>query len=369
MRATDTLSIRGLIGLAKAEAKRWGAAHATTTHAASAFAQTWPDEFAQAFGPDGEALLNRLLTANETVGNEADVRNMITASPDAAGLAMRLHAALRGDLAVADLLPLPEVPAKPKRDAPRPRPSAPEGSGHDPDVGGGTSESTSAPGLLRSGEAVDAAAFLLSDQPLIPALVGTRGSGKTSLAAEVARVLADIDEPLPTIFFDPGTTVDGEPALLLRDTLSALTRRTAVVVEDLDELARLGTSEPDVSILREIWQSERFPLARIIVTVTSPYQERIGELYQALRDRLVLMPLLPWDENVVRGLVVPAATQLATQYDVVIDHSAIEAALARPREGDHLGHPGLAISRLEVACARTSITHARTVTASDVTPG
>ena len=58
MRATDSLSIRGLVGLAKAEAKRWGSDHATVTHAASAFAQNWTGEFRDAFGSDGEALLH-----------------------------------------------------------------------------------------------------------------------------------------------------------------------------------------------------------------------------------------------------------------------------------------------------------------------
>ena len=77
MRATDSLSIRGLVGLAKAEAKRWGSDHATVTHAASAFAQNWTGEFRDAFGSDGEALLHRLLAAGQTIGNEAEVRNMI----------------------------------------------------------------------------------------------------------------------------------------------------------------------------------------------------------------------------------------------------------------------------------------------------
>jgi len=79
MRATDSLSIRGLVGLAKAEAKRWGSDHATVTHAASAFAQNWTGEFRDAFGSDGEALLHRLLAAGQTIGNEAEVRNMIAA--------------------------------------------------------------------------------------------------------------------------------------------------------------------------------------------------------------------------------------------------------------------------------------------------
>ena len=116
MRATDSLSIRGLVGLAKAEAKRWGSDHATVTHAASAFAQNWTGEFRDAFGSDGEALLHRLLAAGQTIGNEAEVRNMITASPDAAALAMRLQAALRGDLAVADLLPEESSPTRPRAD-------------------------------------------------------------------------------------------------------------------------------------------------------------------------------------------------------------------------------------------------------------
>lgn len=353
MSATDSLSIRGLVGLAKAEAKRWGADHATTTHAASAFAQNWPDDFDHAFGPEGEALVHRLLSADQTVGNEADVRNMITASPDSSGLAMRLHAALRGDLAIADLLPVPDAPGRVRE--------AETGSVHD---AAGPVDPLA--GLLRGQEALTAAAYLLSDQRLIPALVGAHGCGKTSLAAEIARLLADLADPLPTMFFDPGTTVDGEPAMLLRDTLSALTRRTVVVIEDLDELARLGTTEPDLSILREIWQSERFPLARLVVTVTAPYEARIAEVYAALADRLVVLELHPWDENVVRGLVVPAATELADRYGVVIDHAAIEAALQPASDPETMGHPGLAIARLDVACARAAIAGAATVTASDI---
>lgn len=361
MRATDSLSIRGLVGLAKAEAKRWGSDHATVTHAASAFAQNWPGEFGDAFGSDGEQLVHRLLAAEQTVGNEAEVRNMITASPDAAALAMRLHAALRGDLAVADLLPEQGAPTRVRTEQ-TPGPDA---------AGGSSPQKRTDPlaGLLRGPEALNAAAYLLSDQPLIPALVGRRGCGKTSLAAEIARLLLDLDDPLPTLFFDPGTTVDGEPAMLLRDTLSALTRRTVVVVEDIDELARLGTTEPDVSILREIWQSERFPLARLVVTVTAPYEKRIAQFYGALADRLVILELQPWDENLVRGLVVPVATHLSEQYGVVIDHAAIEAALQPPTDSDTLGHPGLAIARLDVACARVMIAGGRTVTVTDVTPG
>lgn len=359
MRATDSLSIRGLVGLAKAEAKRWGSDHATVTHAASAFAQNWTGEFVEAFGIDGEPLLHRLLAAGQTLGSEADVRNMITASPDAAALAMRLHAALRGDLAVADLLPDEGAPD-------RQRPEYPEGS-RPSDGARPVARTDPLAGLLRGREALDAAAYLLSDQPLIPALVGRRGCGKTSLAAEIARLLLDLDDPLPTLFFDPGTTVDGEPAMLLRDTLSALTRRTVVVVEDVDELARLGTTEPDVSILREIWQSERFPLARLVITVTAPYEKRIAECYGALADRLVILELRPWDENVVRGLVVPVATHLAEQYGVVIGHAAIEAALQPPTDTDTLGHPGLAIARLDVACARAMISGASTVSVADLT--
>jgi hypothetical protein len=348
MRATDSLSIRGLVGLAKAEAKRWGSDHATVTHAASAFAQNWSGEFRDAFGNDGEPLLHRLLAAGQTIGNEAEVRNMITASPDAAALAMRLHAALRGDLAVADLLPEESTPSRQRSE------DADDSGAADGDAPAARADPLA--GLLRGREALDVAAYLLSDQPLIPALVGRRGCGKTSLAAEIARLLLDLEDPLPTLFFDPGTTVDGEPAMLLRDTLSALTRRTVVVVEDVDELARLGTTEPDVSILREIWQSERFPLARLVITVT------------ALSDRLVILELQPWDENVVRGLVVPVATQLAEQYGVVIDHAAIEAALQPPTDTDTLDHPGLAIARLDIACARAMIAGGHPVTVADVVP-
>ena len=361
MRATDSLSIRGLVGLAKAEAKRWGSDHATVTHAASAFAQNWTGEFRDAFGSDGEALLHRLLAAGQTIGNEAEVRNMITASPDAAALAMRLQAALRGDLAVADLLPEESSPTRPRAD------DTEQSEASDGEAPPARTDPLA--GLLRGREALDVAAYLLSDQPLIPALVGRRGCGKTSLAAEIARLLLDLEDPLPTLFFDPGTTVDGEPAMLLRDTLSALTRRTVVVVEDVDELARLGTTEPDVSILREIWQSERFPLARLVITVTAPYEERIAQFYGALSDCLVIVELQPWDENVVRGLVVPVATHLAEQYGVVIDHAAIEAALQPPTEADTFDHPGLAIARLDVACARTMIAGGNTVTVADVIPG
>lgn len=347
----STLSIRGLVGMAKAEAKRWGAAHATTTHAASAFAQGWPDEFEAAFGPDAEPLLHRLLAADQTIGSEADVRNLITAAPDAAALAARLFTALRADLSVADLLPVPADPAAPWADA----------------ISDVTADDAASAGiaLLRESEAREAAAYVVSDQVLIPAITGLRGSGKTSLAAEVARLLADLDDPMPTLFFDPGTTVPGEPALLLRDTLSGLTRRTAVVVEDLDELGELSTSEPDTTILRELWQAERFPYARLIVTITDPYLDRIPALHQGLADRLVPVRLDDWDENIVRALVVPAATRLAEQYGLTIDHTAIEASLEPARPGEHLGHPGLALARLDLACGRARVRRSETVTAAD----
>ncbi|GAA1694944.1 hypothetical protein GCM10009808_10060 [Microbacterium sediminicola] len=352
MGPSDTLPIRGLVGLAKAEAKRWGALRATTTHAAAAFAQSWPAEFTQAFGPDGSLQVARLLAADKATGSEAEIRNMITASPDATDLALRLHSALRPDLLVADLLTMPD---------------GFDGTPVAPPASTATPSSTPAPpSLLRREEALNLAARLLSAEPLIPAIIGPRGGGKTSLAAEVATLLHELPTPLPVIFFDPGSATDDEPAMLLGETLAALTQRTVVVVEDVDDLARLGTSEPDVSILREIWRAERFPLARLLVTFTAPHHERLTELYRALDDKLALAPLAPWDPEILRELVTMEARSLTERHGVAIDRAAVDSALAAPTPSDRLGHPALALSRLDVACARAVLTGAGGISGADV---
>ena len=92
--------------------------------------------------------------------------------------------ALRGDLAVADLLPEESSPTRPRAD------DTEQSEASDGEAPPARTDPLA--GLLRGREALDVAAYLLSDQPLIPALVGRRGCGKTSLAAEIAAMAPDL---------------------------------------------------------------------------------------------------------------------------------------------------------------------------------
>lgn len=364
----DQQTAASIIDAARSELKRWGGAEPSFTHAALVLASRWADEFSEVFGETGRDEVRTLLAAQRFSGSESELTALLADEPDRRAVLRVMQERLRSELEPG--LSAARTGASPEAAPPEPAQSESEQSGsNDADPDQGPPESVrrlaqlvppSTARRLREREAMDVATELVRRHPSIPVVVGDRGVGRTAMLGEVAALLAALPEPLAVWRLAPDTIV-ANPTASIRSVLGALTRQTVLALDDFDVLADLATDAPERALLELVHEARLHPHARVVLVLNRRYASRIPLLSQALAD--VLAPVqvgeLPPDD--VAAIARASAESLASSHGLRIDETTLSAALAPAVPSEGALHPGLAISRLDRACARARLVGADTV--------
>ena len=354
-----------ILDYASSEVKRWGGTEPTLTHGAWVLSRSWDKEFDEVFGVGARERLAELLAVRRFRGTRNGLVTILAEAPDRRAVLEELHAQLLPDLTAALVEPASEPPADGTDDAPAPQRQA----GKPGAVPWPLAERTvrvlqlvepSSQWQLRASEAADVAAHLLRLQPVIPALVGEHGVGRTATLGAVAALLAGLPDPLALWRLAPDTVV-ANPAATLRMVLSDISAPTVVAIDDFDVLAELAGENPDRDFVDLVEDARFHPHARLVVVLNRRYASRVGICSPALQDCLRSVPLQELPPEQLDAIVNTAGAELAARRGLELDPGTVAAALAPAIAADGAVHPGLAIARLDLACARAYLAKAKVV--------
>ncbi|MDR2379227.1 MAG: AAA family ATPase [Bifidobacteriaceae bacterium] len=354
-----------VLDLARSEVKRWGGTHPSLTHAAWVLSSRWEREFESVFGPGARTALRNMLQERDFRGTQDELSRILRSAADRESALLALRRALkwpdRADTAApgsTDSKPVDAAPDDSKPDAP----AAPD-KWPGPTAGAArVVRRVAADGATRgrTREALELAAQLLRAEPVVTALVGDKGVGRTTTLAAVAEVLAGLDQPIPVWSLGPDTII-ANPAASLRMVLKDVTSPTVIAVDDLDVLASLSTDHPERDLLDALEEARFHDHARLLVVLNRRYSARLSVVSQKLADTLQTVPIRQLPPEQIAGIVTRTGRQLAARFDLELSGEALEAALTPAVEADGVVQPGLGISRLDLACARAYVEKAKTV--------
>lgn len=211
---------------------------------------------------------------------------------------------------------------------------------------------------LRPAESLEVAAQMLRPRAPIVAIVGQQGIGRTALLGEIAARLADTDADM-RMWRMSSATVIGNPAALLKMALEDMKMPGVIVVDDLDEIAGLGTQEPDRALLAAISASRHHPFARVLIVIDAARLSRIGLLNQALDESMVKVSLSRLAPSTLAEIVAGAAKTNVEMVGLKLGDRVVEAALSAAESTATSVHPGLALSRVDAAIGRALLDKAQ----------
>ncbi len=356
-----------LLDDARAEAKRAGHAAVAPHHLAAALARRAPEAFDAAFGAGAAAKMRALAVGPPPPGSDADTVAILEAagSDEPAAVIAALRERLGPLTDLSDHQPPATAPAQ--RDAPpSPPPPAPGRTGAlltpvapDPAIGG-------------FDQLLDQIIAMLSmRKPATPLVQGSRGSGKSSVAAALAARLADASYAGPLKGFsvvrvDTAAVLSDDPIASLDRALDAQGEREIVIVDDLESLLSLGFAATILPMFVRLRGAVSDPSRRLILIVEEAYASRLATIDEELSAALtpVEIPLLPveslWD--IARKL----GAELAAHHGVSLSDAILRLAASPRAESDRVAHPGLITERLDRACARAAMREDKQVHEQDL---
>lgn len=209
----------------------------------------------------------------------------------------------------------------------------------------------------RADEAREVVSQLLRPHPPLVSITGKRGSGRTSLIAEVERVLARAGRRIMLRRFqNDGAHAVNELQIILNHVTTGMSPgKEVIVIDDLDTVARLDTRGPDAELLDEISLAHHRDGISFMVTVDDTKLERLAEVHPELAASLHHVKLRKFSLADLRAIVGGAAAELARRAGVVLASDVVESALAPSRTGDSRIHPGLALDRIDAAIGRARL--------------
>jgi ATP-dependent Clp protease ATP-binding subunit ClpA len=142
--------------------------------------------------------------------------------------------------------------------------------------------------------------------------------------------------------------------------------RFVVCLDDVEVMAGLGRSGIDGSVLSVIRSFAEEDSFRLVLTITHDYVARLGIHDRELTEELVRVPLAPLSGEALDAVVAAAVTRLQQVHGVEIPQAVVTAAIADPSPVEARAHPGLAIERLDRACARARVRGDTTASVEDV---
>jgi ATP-dependent Clp protease ATP-binding subunit ClpC len=220
---------------------------------------------------------------------------------------------------------------------------------------------------LRDREASDVAAQLLRSEPVIAAITGDPGTGRTALLGAIAARLDALEEPVPVWRIGPDTA-GSSPTGTMRSVMATTKEPAVIVLDDLDEMADLGTDNVNRGLLSVISEARFHRNLRILVVLNRRYLSRLKVVAQSLGDALEITPLPELPPEAVEEIVKTRGDELAARFGLAMDGETVAAATA-PRVGSNgPAQPGLGISRLDLAVARCHLLGDRTVDVKHLSP-
>lgn len=420
---TRTIADR-ILELAQSETKRWGGSESSLTHVAFVLASHWQKEFAEIFGPKGRESVEYMLRTKMFRGDEAAVRALLANADDIQGVIKAVHEALEipGGAPASDapsaVASAPEADStdhetwlvtqiedrfvtyadKPTSDVldelyvliaalkvggleaahERMKQKLIAVRKLEPGAGGAASKEPADPDELsertsrflhrvkpggrgfRPAESRQIAAQLLRPRAPIVTVVGDKGIGRTALLAEVAAELVETDHPMPVWRISPATII-ANPVASLKMALEDVKTAAVIVIDDLDEIADLGTQDPDRGLLEVISDARFHPHARIVLVVNARRLGRIGVLNQALDEWMVKVTLSGLAPSELVDIVTDLSETEVAQLGMALGEGVVAAALA-PAEGTATSvHPGLAVERIDAAVGRALLEKSKVV--------
>jgi ATP-dependent Clp protease ATP-binding subunit ClpA len=350
-----------LIEATRSSVKRFGGDGPTLSHLAYVLSDKWPDQFAQVFGKDGAEDVKRLLQRKSFVGNEADIRSILTNQASESSVLADLHTRLADAIEAAEpptatATAAHEEPAPPAHPVTQPAPAADAGEWPER-----TRRFLVAveprDDLLERVDAINlVVAVLRRDRWRVPIIMGRRGSGRTTMLGGVAAALKGRAATAALrIWRVAPETMGADAAGPLQRIIEDCEAPTVLMVDDVDQLARLGTAEPNGDFLMLLRAAVIHPRLRVVLVCDSRRYKRLEVYVEDLVEQLAPVTLDSLTDDAVRTVIERVVPEIESNHGVKISHGLRSLACLPARPTDVAVHPGLAIDRLDAAASHASV--------------
>lgn len=345
-----------LVQATHSSVKRFGGDGPTLSHLAFVLSDKWGTPFADVFGDSGPEHVRLLLKHKKFLGDESDVRTVLTANDDKAAVLAELHAKLSGP--IADALAAAAEPAEQKLPQEQSESSAvAEEAGWPERTRRFLAKIEPRSDLLERDEhVIQLAGILARTRRRVPVVLGAQGSGRTSLLGALAgRLEAESQSGSPQQVWRVGPdTVTEDPEGPLSRIIEDCESPTVLVLDDFDRMASLGTSHPNHGVLRLASTALSHPHLQLVLVCDRRYYKRLGLHAEALVDQLVPVNVEGLSGNSVVEVVQRALPAIESEQAVTISPALRAHACSPARSTDIAVHPGLAIDRLDAAASRAN---------------
>lgn len=358
--------VQELMDSARSEVKRWGGTEPTLTHVAYVLARRWPKEFEVTFGGDGADRITELLRSGRFVGTEADTSALLAGEGGRSAILTQLRDRLDATVPVTADQVADEPDAEPSAEGKADE--LPKSDDDEPRLPAGLGPIAAVETSARAVEARTIAAQLTRIEPVTVAIVADHGVGRTHLLGEIAQLVAGLPDPPRMLRLAPDTVI-ANPSATLEQAMKSASGPTIIVIDDFDDLAMLSSQAPDMDLIRTIDRSRFKPGVRLALVITPRYVSRLAVLSSALADALEQVLIHELDEETVAQIVRERGNAIAVARGLTVDDAAFAAALTPASPIDASVHPGLAISRLDLACAHAVLAGSPTVDIAHLVSG
>ena len=363
-----------LLQATRSTVKRFGGSGPTLSHLAYVLSDKWRDEFVKAFGEDGADDVKRLLQEKSFVGDEADVRSVLADHDSQASTLTELHARLssviEADHSASDAAAGTDAAQPTESPAASSQPAAPaEGSDAWPER---TRRFLVAvqprDDLLERDDAIAVVvAVLCRSRRRIPIVVGPRGSGRTTMLSGVAAKLAT--HPASNgwrVWRIAPETMGADPAGPLARIIEDCEAPTVLMIDDADQLAALGTTQPNAGVLLLLRAAAVHPHLRAVLVCDSRRYQRLEMHVEDLVEELAPIRLERLSDDAVQQVIESVLPAIESKHAVTISAPLRALACLPARSTDAAVHPGLAIDRIDAAASHASVLGHAEATAADL---
>lgn len=203
-------------------------------------------------------------------------------------------------------------------------------------------------------ESAEVAAQLLRPSPPVVSITGKPGTGRTALLSEVAGQLQKAGQPTVLRLFQGG---DHGLVDALQSTLDHLASNEArvpevIVFDDFDHFARLGRGGPNTDLIERLCTMAEIGFFRFLLILNESRLSVLESVDSDLADSIRHVRLNNLASESFSAIIKDETKQSATAAGFSLTDDIVDAALSPAYESDTLGHPGLAIARIESAIAR-----------------